>query len=150
MLGQEVYGKRLYLILNSAVKRYLLQSWYWCMHIEYFLEYIILERCTCSIFNFSLVIILYRCEKIELSKWSRQQTVADDSQILEKHTGSRATMFSSLISQIRSLITEQGSLFPCLVIRKHLENYFQRHLSLSHTLLTQHPLLLLFYVQRKL
>ena len=59
-------------------------------------------------------------------------------------------MFSSLISQIRSLITEQGSLFPCLVIRKHLENYFQRHLSLSHTLLTQHPLLLLFYVQRKL
>ena len=59
-------------------------------------------------------------------------------------------MFSSLISQIRSLITEQGSLFTCLVIRKHLENYFQRHLSLSHTLLTQHPLLLLFYVQRKL
>ena len=47
VLGQEVYGKRLYLILNSAVKRYLLQSWYWCMHIEYFLEYIILERWTC-------------------------------------------------------------------------------------------------------
>ena len=44
---QEVNGKCVYLILNSAVKLNLLQSKYWCMHTEYFLEYIILERWTC-------------------------------------------------------------------------------------------------------
>ena len=52
MWEQEVYGKCLYFILNSAVKLNLLQSWYWWMQTEYFLEYIIWERWICFYLQF--------------------------------------------------------------------------------------------------